>query len=305
MLRTTWPIFCPNPFPLSRTLSALREAEAACTRCPLYRNATQVVPGEGPTSSRLMLVGEQPGDQEDLQGRPFVGAGWTGARPRDRRGGYRSPRRVRHQRGEALQMGAARQAPLHKKPNAYEIDRCRWWNDLERAIVRPELTVALGATAAAVELARCRHCSWRRAPAAKEGSGRCERIAQAAQSLAGGSGEGRMQDRTHCSRLRGRPGRLLVGALAQSTRYRGLCHSRIKHRGVARTSARQDRPARHQLLKRAFLGWLRGERDHCKMVAIPTVAEEDARRPGRERGRLRTDRHHGGMAQSTWKIAKG
>ena len=56
-----------------RSLSALRAAEAACRRCPLYRNATQVVPGEGPARARVMLVGEQPGDQEDRQGRPFVG----------------------------------------------------------------------------------------------------------------------------------------------------------------------------------------------------------------------------------------
>jgi uracil-DNA glycosylase len=58
-------------FPI-RSLATLREAEVACTRCPLYRNATQVVPGEGRANARLMLVGEQPGDQEDFAGRPFV-----------------------------------------------------------------------------------------------------------------------------------------------------------------------------------------------------------------------------------------
>ena len=55
------------------SLKALREAEAECTRCPLYKHATQVVPGEGRGRARLMLVGEQPGDQEDKQGKPFVG----------------------------------------------------------------------------------------------------------------------------------------------------------------------------------------------------------------------------------------
>jgi uracil-DNA glycosylase family 4 len=55
------------------SLKALREAEGSCTRCPLYRNATQVVPGEGPVGAKLMMVGEQPGDQEDVAGRPFVG----------------------------------------------------------------------------------------------------------------------------------------------------------------------------------------------------------------------------------------
>jgi DNA polymerase len=130
------------------TLSALREAEAACTRCPLYRDATQVVPGEGPARARLMMVGEQPGDQEDLQGRPFVGpAGRVLDRAIaeagiDRREVFVT-NAVKHFKWEP--RGKRR---LHKKPNAYEIDRCRWWNDLERAIVQPELTVALGATAA-------------------------------------------------------------------------------------------------------------------------------------------------------------
>src|SRR5712672_995021 len=59
--------------PTITTLQQLREAEAACTRCPLYRDATQVVPGEGPVRASLMLVGEQPGNDEDLAGRPFVG----------------------------------------------------------------------------------------------------------------------------------------------------------------------------------------------------------------------------------------
>src|SRR6266540_4019969 len=62
-----------DELPKIRSLAALREAEAACTRCPLYRNATQVVPGEGPKQARVMMVGEQPGDQEDKQGHPFVG----------------------------------------------------------------------------------------------------------------------------------------------------------------------------------------------------------------------------------------
>src|SRR5262249_9815712 len=62
-----------GPFPSIQSLSGLREAEAGCTRCPLYKSATQVVPGEGRVGARLMLVGEQPGDKEDLAGRPFVG----------------------------------------------------------------------------------------------------------------------------------------------------------------------------------------------------------------------------------------
>jgi uracil-DNA glycosylase family protein len=141
-------------FPPITTLAALREAEIACTRCPLYRDATQVVPGDGPATARLMLVGEQPGDQEDLQGRPFVGpAGRVLDRAMSDAGIERSEafvtNAVKHFKWEP--RGKRR---LHKKPSAYEIDRCRWWNDVERAIIRPELTVALGVTAAVSLLGR-------------------------------------------------------------------------------------------------------------------------------------------------------
>jgi uracil-DNA glycosylase family protein len=134
--------------PIVRSLAALREAEAACTRCPLYRNATQVVPGEGPKHARVMMVGEQPGDQEDKQGKPFVG---PAGRILDRaivdagidRKEVFVTNAVKHFKFEP--RGKRR---LHKRPNAYEIDRCRWWNELEQAIVKPEVIVALGATAA-------------------------------------------------------------------------------------------------------------------------------------------------------------
>ncbi|MDC7784421.1 UdgX family uracil-DNA binding protein [Rhodoplanes sp. TEM] len=140
--------------PTITTLAALRDAEAACTRCPLYANATHVVPGEGPARARLMLVGEQPGDQEDLAGRPFVGpAGKVLDRAIldagiDRRTVFVT-NAVKHFKWEP--RGKRR---LHKKPNAHEIERCRWWNDIERALVRPQLVVALGATAAASLLGR-------------------------------------------------------------------------------------------------------------------------------------------------------
>jgi uracil-DNA glycosylase len=130
------------------SLAALREAEAGCTRCPLYRNATQVVPGEGPARAKIMFVGEQPGNDEDLAGRPFVG---PAGRVLDRaivdagldRTAIFVTNAVKHFKFEP--RGKRR---LHKKPNAYEIDRCRWWLDHERAIVKPALIVALGATAA-------------------------------------------------------------------------------------------------------------------------------------------------------------
>ena len=130
------------------SLSALRAAENACRRCPLYKNATQAVPGEGPRHATLMLVGEQPGDKEDLAGQPFVGpAGRLLDRALEEAGIARErvfvTNAVKHFKYEP--RGKRR---LHKRPNAHEIDRCRWWLDLERAIVKPEAIVALGATAA-------------------------------------------------------------------------------------------------------------------------------------------------------------
>jgi DNA polymerase len=130
-----------------KSLRALAKAEADCTRCPLYRHATQVVPGEGSARSRIMLVGEQPGDREDLTGKPFVGPAGrildealadTGIE----RGDVFVTNAVKH--FKFTQRGKRR---LHKRPNAYEIDRCRWWLDLERAIVKPHVIVAMGATA--------------------------------------------------------------------------------------------------------------------------------------------------------------
>jgi uracil-DNA glycosylase family protein len=134
--------------PVVRTLTALREAENACRRCPLYRDATQAVPGEGPGHARVMLVGEQPGDKEDLAGKPFVGpAGKLLDRVLADAGIPREEtfvtNAVKHFKFEL--RGKRR---LHKKPNAYEIERCKWWLDQERAIVQPEVIVALGATAA-------------------------------------------------------------------------------------------------------------------------------------------------------------
>jgi DNA polymerase len=138
----------------TRSLSALRDAEAACTRCPLYRNATQVVPGEGPKHAKVMLVGEQPGDQEDKQGHPFVG---PAGRILDRaiadagieRRQVLVTNAVKHFKFEP--RGKRR---LHKRPSAGEIDACRWWLNLERAIVKPRVIVALGATAARGVLGR-------------------------------------------------------------------------------------------------------------------------------------------------------
>ena len=130
------------------SLTQLKELAAGCRRCPLYRDATQAVCGEGPARAAVVFVGEVPGDQEDLEGRPFVGpAGRLLDRALSEAGIERRriyvTNAVKHFKFE--QRGKRR---LHKKPNAYEIERCRWWLDQELALIKPSLTVALGATAA-------------------------------------------------------------------------------------------------------------------------------------------------------------
>jgi DNA polymerase len=126
----------------------LREEAAGCTRCPLYRDATQTVFGEGPAGARMMVVGEQPGDQEDLAGKPFVGpAGQLFDRAIRQAGIDRATLYVTNavKHFKFVRRGKRR---LHEKPNAGEISACRWWYEQERRLLRPEVTVALGATAA-------------------------------------------------------------------------------------------------------------------------------------------------------------
>jgi uracil-DNA glycosylase len=127
---------------------ALRDEAAACTRCHLHKCATQTVFGEGEVTARLMLVGEQPGDQEDLAGKPFVGpAGQVLDKALAQAGVDRATtyvtNAVKHFKFE--QRGKRR---IHSKPNGPAIDACRWWIDQERMLIRPPVTVALGATAA-------------------------------------------------------------------------------------------------------------------------------------------------------------
>uniref|UniRef100_UPI0025EA0293 UdgX family uracil-DNA binding protein n=1 Tax=Novosphingobium sp. TaxID=1874826 RepID=UPI0025EA0293 len=127
---------------------------ALCTRCPLYAPATQTVFGEGPKGARLLFIGEQAGDQEDIVGRPFVGpAGQMLDRALeeagiDRRLAYVT-NAVKHFKFE--QRGKLR---LHKTPTAGEIDMCRWWLEAETALVRPRHVLALGASAARALLGR-------------------------------------------------------------------------------------------------------------------------------------------------------
>jgi DNA polymerase len=135
-------------------LAALREEAMACRRCPLWKPATQTVFGEGPAEAKLMLVGEQPGDQEDLHGRPFIGpAGQVLDRAmRDAgvdRGEVYLTNAVKHFKFEP--RGKRR---IHSKPQTTEIEACKWWIDQERALVRPVVTVMMGASAARSLLGR-------------------------------------------------------------------------------------------------------------------------------------------------------
>src|SRR4051795_3423588 len=127
---------------------ALLADARGCTRCELYKFATQTVFGEGPLDARIVFVGEQPGDQEDLAGRPFVGpAGAVFDDALEKAGIDRSTvyvtNAVKH--FKFIQRGKRR---IHNKPDAGEITACRWWIEHERELIRPPVTVALGATAA-------------------------------------------------------------------------------------------------------------------------------------------------------------
>jgi len=136
------------------TLESLREAAKVCRGCELWRNATQTVFGEGPAGAELMFVGEQPGDQEDKAGRPFVGpAGRIFDEALEEVGIQRSrvyvTNAVKHFKWEP--RGKRR---IHQKPNAAELAACRPWLDAELATLQPRVLVCLGATAAQALLGR-------------------------------------------------------------------------------------------------------------------------------------------------------
>ncbi|MET0372527.1 MAG: UdgX family uracil-DNA binding protein, partial [Sphingobium sp.] len=137
-----------RPRDMAAGWDALRSEAMGCTRCPLFRDATQTVFGEGPLDARLMFVGEQPGDQEDLAGRPFVGpAGQLFDHALEEAGIDRSKvyvtNAVKHFKFE--RRGKRR---IHQTPVTSEIQACRWWLDQEIALLRPPVIVALGTSAA-------------------------------------------------------------------------------------------------------------------------------------------------------------
>ena len=144
----------PDAEAVPESLADVEDGVQACRRCPLYRDATQGVCGEGPATARLMIVGEQPGDQEDLAGRAFIGpAGEVLDAALAEAGIDRSDvyvtNAVKHFKHEP--RGKRR---LHKTPNAGEVEACRWWLDSERRLIRPRVVLALGATAGLALLGR-------------------------------------------------------------------------------------------------------------------------------------------------------
>ena len=134
--------------PAQASLGKLREIAADCTACPLYANATQTVFGEGPAEAALMLVGETAGDQEDLQGRPFVGpAGKLLDRCLEEAGLERKAAYVSNV-VKHFKFAPRGKRRIHDKPNAAEIRACLPWLKAEIERVKPEMIVCLGATAA-------------------------------------------------------------------------------------------------------------------------------------------------------------
>lgn len=130
-----------------KTLGDMARAVDRCTRCPLYCNATQGVAGEGPEHARIMLVGEQPGDQEDLQGRPFVGPAGQVLNEALEEAGIDRTRLFLTNAVKHFKFEPRGKRRLHQNPTTGEIDMCRWWLDKERAFVQPDLIVTLGASA--------------------------------------------------------------------------------------------------------------------------------------------------------------
>ena len=152
-----------DPVPSIRSISGLAEAAQSCQACALYQRATQAVFSEGPARARLVLVGEQPGDVEDREGRPFVGPAGTvldralKAAGLDRRRVYLT-NAVKHFSWEPAPgrpgSGERGKRRIHKKPRTSEVKACRPWLDAELARIKPALTVCMGAVAVQALLGR-------------------------------------------------------------------------------------------------------------------------------------------------------
>jgi len=137
-----------QPPPDAHSVEQLREAAAGCRGCDLYRDATQTVFGEGAERSKLMLIGEQPGDQEDLQGKPFVGPAGRLLEKALEEAGIDRQRVYVTNAVKHFRFTIRGKRRLHEKPNAGQVRACRPWLEAEIEVVRPGLLVLLGATAA-------------------------------------------------------------------------------------------------------------------------------------------------------------
>jgi DNA polymerase len=141
-----WPTAAPY-VPKTRSLTTLRKAADGCRGCPLHTGATQVVFGEGPATARVLLVGEQPGDQEDRQGAPFVGpAGRLLDGALEEAGIDRSlayvTNAVKH-----FKFTTSGKRRIHATPDTFEVAACKPWLESELSLVKPDVVVLLGATA--------------------------------------------------------------------------------------------------------------------------------------------------------------
>ena len=146
MPRPDWPTAAPF-VPPTTSLAELAAAMDGCRGCPLWEPATQAVPGSGPDSARIVLVGEQPGDQEDLQGRPFVGpAGRLLDQALDEAGVDRSSAYVTNA-VKHFKFRAQGKRRIHASPDTWEVRACTPWLQAEMAVLKPEVVVLLGATA--------------------------------------------------------------------------------------------------------------------------------------------------------------
>lgn len=143
----------PRP-PPGGDLADLAAAAAVCTRCPLHGPATQTVFGEGPANARLMIVGEQPGDQEDLVGRPFVGPAGQLLDQALAEAGIDRARAYVTNAVKHFKFEPRGKRRIHQSPVAAEIEACRWWLDQERALIKPGLVLMLGASAARAIMGR-------------------------------------------------------------------------------------------------------------------------------------------------------
>jgi uracil-DNA glycosylase len=140
--------------PVPATLAEAAATAARCRACPLWEGATQTVFGEGPQNARVMLVGEQPGDHEDLMGRAFVGPAGRLLDRALRQAGLERRALYVTNAVKHFKFTLRGKRRIHQRPDAGEVELCRGWLDLERELVRPRLIVALGATAAAALLGR-------------------------------------------------------------------------------------------------------------------------------------------------------